>query len=300
MSDQQQRHGLIAGASLSHKTVNQDSFHCVRNENANISAIMVADGLGSHYGAEFASAIATKTLADHLQAACAGDELDLPALFAQAWQNIQEYACKNSPLQPGNAAPKDSFGTTLLCAVETEEHITLGYVGNGAIFHLRANFNTFPTQQLLPWTALNYLNPHSIPQDGRAALEKLLSLNARQQHVQPTILTLSKDRHFYGDIIVCCTDGICSYDQTAIGHDDKREIWVHAEPAVPLLFTSLAAFFHGPGSTETLTSCLHTFLHDLDERELVEDDCTVAVLITAKAMEYQEELQTVKTESTLA
>ena len=48
----------VAAASLTNKVVNQDACGVVLNEKARLSAIVVADGLGSHYGAEIASRIA--------------------------------------------------------------------------------------------------------------------------------------------------------------------------------------------------------------------------------------------------
>jgi serine/threonine protein phosphatase PrpC len=277
---------------------NQDAFECVQNPEAGISAVVVADGIGSHYGAESASHIAVKTVAERLREAAVGDAIDMRGLFIEAWQKILEYACENPP--PAEEELKDSYGTTLLCAIETSEQIVLGYAGNGAIFHIRGNFNTFPAQQLLPWTALNYLNPHSVPQHGRAALSRMLSLKAQPYQVEPTVLTLNKDCHQYGDIILCCTDGICSYDQAVIGYDEKQEIWVHAEPALHLLFASLSAFFRGPVENQGLTSCLEAFLQDIDAKRLMEDDCTVALFITGKALEYQAAMHSSKMEGVLA
>jgi serine/threonine protein phosphatase PrpC len=287
MEDPEQSESLVAGASLSHKVVNQDAFVCVKNSRRQLSAVIVADGLGSHFGAEIASMTAVQTVADRLSNACSGDEIDVGELFHEAWLRIVDVARQNYSSQTPDPDDKDSFGTTLLCAIETDDAITLGYVGNGAIFHLRGNFNQFPASTVLPWTAMNYLNPHSVPRDGRAAINKLLSLKARPQQTIPSVLRLSKDQEMCGDIILCCTDGIHSYDQAAIGHDDKNEIWVHADPAVPILFASLSAFFEGASNATDLAACLKRYLQQLEARLLVEDDCTTAVLITPKALEYQ-------------
>ena len=287
---------LVAGASRSPKPVNQDSFAFVRNEKANLSAIIVADGLGSHYGAELASAAAVKKVSELLHAVDSGDEIAMPALFAEAWNSIQE-KMRSTPLPPSLAPPaQDMFGTTLLCAIERQDDIVLGYVGNGAIYHIRGNFNTFPPSQLLPWSAVNYLNPHSVPENGQAAITRLLSAKAEAKQIVPTVLTIGKDQEWYGDIILCCSDGICSYDQTPIGYDNEREIWIHSEPAMPLFFAALNTFFHGPFSADGLTACLESYLHDLDARKLMDDDCTAAVLVTGKALEYQCSLHSLEPE----
>jgi serine/threonine protein phosphatase PrpC len=298
MSCPQDVKSLVAGATLSHKSKNQDAFAFVQNCHADLAAIVVADGLGSHHGAEIASSVAVQTLAQQLQESGPEDEIDMVALFGHAHRQISDRARENLSIEPTELGSKDAFGTTLLCAVETRERIILAYVGNGAIFHLRANFNTFPSHQLLPWTALNYLNPHSIPQNGKPAINRLLSLRAQPHQITPTVLTLSKDESC-GDIILCCSDGIYSYDQTAIGYDDNHETWIHADATVPLLFGSLSDFFVAPASAENLAANLDAYLRDIDTKRLVEDDCTVCALITNRALAYQRDLQPVTVESTL-
>jgi serine/threonine protein phosphatase PrpC len=298
MSCSQDVESLVAGATLSPKNENQDTFACARNRGADLVGVALADGLGSHHGAEIASFVAANTVAKRLELYGPEDEIDMVALFAQAHCQILDQAHEHMPTEPDGPDSKDAFGTTLLCAVETRDRIVLAYVGNGAIFHLRANFNTFPSHQLLPWTALNYLNPHSIPQNGKPAISRLLSRRALPQQTIPTVLTLSKDQ-FCGDIILCCSDGIYSYDQTAIGYDDNHEIWVHANPAVPLLFDSLKEFFDSEATGEHLTANLKTYLNNLKAKGLVEDDCTVGALITSRASVYQRDLRPLRVEGTL-
>src|SRR5262249_2604018 len=144
---------------------------------------------------------------------------------------------------PADLDWNSAYGTTVLCAFETPRSIMLAYLGNGAIFHIRGNFNTFPASQLLPWAAINYLNPHSLSQNGKNVLYKLLSPRGRDGEIIPTVLTLGKDQDVFGDIVLVCSDGIHSYDQTAIGTDDEGRLWISGDETVRLFFESLKLFF---------------------------------------------------------
>jgi hypothetical protein len=184
-----------------------------------------------------------------------------------------------------------AFGTTALCAVDTPGEIRLGYVGNGAIFHVRANFNTFPSSQLLPWTAVNYLNPHSAPQQGKNVLYQIVAPRATG-HVLPTVVTVGKDSERLGDIVMVCTDGIYSYDQTPMGRDGDGNIWISGEATMALFFEALSRFFAGGSHTDDdLRLALEDYLKEVETKGLATDDCTVGVIVTERALTYQRALR---------
>jgi hypothetical protein len=116
---------------------------------------------------------------------------------------------------------------------------------------------------------------------------KLVSARSGPDVIAPSVLRLSKDDTFFGDIIVAVTDGIYSYDQVAIGRDEQQQLWISGEASVARLFAALGRFFSGEITQETLRACLQTYLAELQDAKLVSDDCTVAVLVTAKAIAYQ-------------
>jgi hypothetical protein len=282
---------LIAAASTTNKAVNQDAHMVVRNGKVPLSAVIVGDGLGSHYGAEIASQLAVETVAQHLRICETANDVDAQHLFSAAGEAIYAYASQDGLQLPPNLNWDEAFGTTLLCCVETEDEVTIAYLGNGAVFHIRGNFNTFPKSQLLPWTAVNYLNPHSIPQDGRNPLYKLLSPRRQTHAMVPTILTLGKDNQLVGDIVMVCSDGIYSYDQTPIGKDDQGNVWISGERTICRFFDFLADFFANESQTEgDLETTLQAYLADLQVKNLVSDDCTLAVLISNQTMRFQRSL----------
>src|SRR5438034_132361 len=141
---------LVAAASLTNKVVNQDACGVVVNDKAALSAIVVADGLGSHYGAEIASRIAVDTAARYLQATECASDLNLDDVFSAARDAIDAYASQDTLATPPDLDWDNAFGTTLLCAVETRDLVTVGYLGNGGIFHIRGDFHSFPKSRLLP------------------------------------------------------------------------------------------------------------------------------------------------------
>ena len=300
MATSDRLHGLAAAATISAKAVNQDAQTVAVNPRAALAAVIVADGLGSNYGAEVASAIVADTIAAWLDMLSPDDDLDLQRLFADAHGRLRNEIEERLETLPPDLDWNNAFGTTAICAVEMPNVIACGYVGNGGIFHLRGNFNTFPSSQLLPWNALNVLNPHSISVGGKNVLYKTISPRSKPEDVTPSVVIISKDEVHFGDIVVCCTDGIYSYDQVPIGRDDRQRIWISGEAAMARLYESLARFFDGVPSREALQASLDDYLASLLAGGFVNDDCTVAVLITEKTLAYQSGLRDRREESVTA
>jgi len=284
------RYGLVATATISPKQVNQDACEVAYNPESPLAGVVVADGVGSHYGAEVASAIVASYFANKLKALLPGECLDMRRLFGGAQLFLRNEVEEHLESLPPDLDRDHAFGTTAICVAETANVLTLGYAGNGGIFHIRGNFNTFPSSQLLPWSAINHLNPHALPIEGKNVMYQLLS-PWTPEAAMPSVVTISKDDIRFGDIVLCCTDGIYSYDQTAIGRDDKQNIWISGEEAMARFYRALAGFFEEEPSEQALQKVLDIYLADLAAAGLVHDDCTVGVLITQKALAYQAQLR---------
>jgi len=300
MTTNDRRTGLAAVRTLGSKQPNQDACAVASNPDHLLSAVIVADGLGSHFGAEIASAAVADSLAAYLSALHREAPLDLREAFAFAHTRlIDEVERRHDPLS-SEINWQSAFGTTAICAVETARTIVLAYAGNGAIFHIRGNFNTFGPAQLLPWTALNYLNPHSIPLNGRNAMYKLLSPRSPREETEPSLVEIAKDDTHFGDIILCCTDGIYSYDQVSIGRDAQRNLWISGESSMERFYAALKRFFDDEPSIDALETTLEQYLAELRDAALINDDCTVGVMITQKALEFQAVLREKRLASVLA
>ena len=278
---------LLAAATRSAKARNEDACAIVRNGQAGLNAIIVADGVGSHYGADQAATLAVEAVRQSLLAA-QPDRLPTPNDLIQAAQReLARHLEAHKAELPDRLHADNAFGTTLLCAIETDGQIQLAYTGNGALLHLRGNFNHFPPSQLVPWSVMNYLNPHSLMSGGRNALYHIVS-----PFIAPagfTALSLSKDDKLFGDIVVASTDGLCSFDQAATGQDmDQGRTWIQVEPRLLILLERLGQFLRGGDyRDEALEQALNAYLDELVEKGLTDDDCTLAVLVTARVLEYQ-------------
>jgi PPM family protein phosphatase len=282
---------LLAVATATNKKLNQDACAVVRHEAYALDGIVVADGVGSHYGAELASTTCVASIRETLESA-SDIEINLHCAFSRAREALAAAIAAQTNELPPELDWNNAFGTTLLCAFESLHSIRLAYVGNGAIFHIRGNFNIFPENHLVPWTALNYLNPHTLPKNGKNVLYKILSPRGSMPEATPTVLTLTKDEHLFGDIILVCSDGIYSYDQAAIGTDADGRVWISAEESIRLFFTHLKKFFEADIYTDAaLTSALGGYLDDIRSKQLMTDDCSIGLLITPAALRYQASLK---------
>ncbi len=166
---------ILAVASTSNKEKNQDACAVVKNEEAGLTAVIVADGIGSHFAADQGSHVVTESAVSTLAELGQDSHVGLEDVFREAHTRLKKHVVEHAEDIPADVDWANAFGTTLLCAVETRRHLLLGYVGNGALVHIRGNFNSFPESQLLPWSAINYLNPHSFSRNGKNVLYKLLS-----------------------------------------------------------------------------------------------------------------------------
>lgn len=279
----------IAAVTKSNKQENQDCFSKISNPKLQIYGVVVADGIGSFSHAKDAARIVTSSVSYSINQLEDINELNFEIIFSEAKNKLIEFAREKGLVTEGKA-----LGTTLIVAVHhptpnrSYDTIKVAYVGNGAIWHLRGNFNHFNESQLLPWNALNYLNPHSIQEGGKEALYKLISVSDNMNEAIPSVLTFRADNHF-GDIIMICTDGIYSYDQIQIGKDSLGRTWISGEKSMSLFYSELNDYFK-VGKTD-LENFLHNYLQKLNEMEELDDDATIAVFITDNAIAHQKRTQ---------
>jgi PPM family protein phosphatase len=276
----------VAASTLTNKSENQDWFSKITNASLQLHGVVVTDGLGSFSHAKEASRIVAKFISTSIEELKDVSQIKFEDIFFQAKKILIEYANEN-----GILAEENTLGTTAIVLVHypmpDREYntIKIAYVGNGGIFHIRGNFNHFNESQLIPWNALNYLNPHSIQEDGKEALYKLISASKNYDEAVPTILTIRTDPKF-GDIFMICTDGVYSFDQVQVGKDNQSRIWVSAEKATSLFYEELNEYFKSDNSID-LEQHLSNYLDKLNKIEPLDDDATIGVLVTEAAIKYQ-------------
>jgi serine/threonine protein phosphatase PrpC len=254
-----------------------------------IAGVVVADGLGSQYRSDVGSSEAARALAASIEAVSALTSIAMPAWFGDARMAIENVVSAEVNKWPDNLNLDNAFGTTLLCGLDLPERLLMAYVGNGALIHLRADFDEFPPTLLLPWTAANCLNPHSLMAQGTDRLYKWLGPRTSAVQSSPTVVEVAKDNLLYGDILIICSDGITSLDHTQVGLDAQKQMWMRADDSVAILYWHLRAFIAtGHLTSADLRACLERYLDDLDAQQQVADDCTIGVIVTSAALRYYE------------
>lgn len=291
MKDELYQNSVIATATITNKSENQDckgKFEC-----ENFNAMFVADGLGTFKYAKQSSERVIdffKTQASDLKSVGKNPKPNFVEAFKQAKEKLTAFANENINEEDKNE--QNLFGTTAITVFETEEKVSVAYVGNGAIWHIRGNFNDFPDAYLFPWNAVNYLNPHTIPENGKEALYRLISNSADFSECIPTVFEIAKDKSV-GDIFMICTDGIYSADQLKAGKNDKG-VWVRYEPAMLKFFEYLKHFFKNNQlyNKESIEQTINQYLEEL--KPTFDDDATIGILITTEVLNYQNQINWLK------
>lgn len=278
---------MIASASVTPRAnpeQNQDAAWHSKGKEYSIMA--VADGLGSFEYADLAAQYACEGIAEYMHSIQHKTlrSFDMYNVFMHAQQYLIQQAEKYLNYNNIKPAHNNIFGTTLIVVLETEEEFICGYCGNGGIFHIRGNFDHFQASQYLPWNAVNYLNPHTVQNaQGKESLYKLLSLYGSPAEYLPTIIRISKDNILYGDMLMICTDGIFSNDQTQIGKDSKNNIWIQGEATIAKLYEFLKPL---PRTEKALQEKIQEYLSYLNAEKMLDDDATLGICISQAMYDY--------------
>ena len=275
---------IYATATITNKPENQDYRDKITTPL--LKSIMLADGLGSYKYAKESSETAVKTVYEQLHDLKNLEKLDFEAIYKKAHEKLKAMSCQN-----GNKSLGDLYGTTLIVLVETERKIKIAYTGNGAIWHIRGNFDDkfhkifvegYP-EISITWNAVNLLNPHSVPENGKEALYRLISDDTEYDYT-PTVIEIDKDKR-HGDIFMICSDGIFSADHTVVRPSKTENIYVKYEMTIKKFFEHLTRFFEAYKYTdEELNNAINRYLSEV--KPDLEDDATMGVLITSKVLDF--------------
>ena len=288
---------IFATATITNKSENQDSKGQISTNLLN--AVLVADGLGSYKYARQASDSVVGSLLKTLGSIKDNSRLDFEKLFKTAKDELIKLSDKTKTDEEKKGT--DSlFGTTLLTIVETKHTVKIAYVGNGAIWHIRGNFadnfhKTFIEGHQpisITWNVVNLLNPHSIPENGKEALLRLISeCPTDYAECVPTVIEIKKDSQ-EGDIFMICSDGIYSADKPTIFPSKSGKIFIRYEETMQKFFEHLKLFFekNSEYTNENLSTAINLYLQEV--KPDLDDDATLGVLITEKALNYQKSKKT--------
>lgn len=280
---------VVSTTNRSGLAANQDCVGIAENICIGIRAVLVADGLGSFEHAELAAQRAVMAAKSQLEGMASVAEIDIATLFLRSRQSVRELALQYCADNSLKLDTEHSFGTTMILGIDTPHELVLAYAGNGAIWHLRGNFNHFGSNRYVPWNAVNYLNPHTLENElGREALYRLISASDDVQESVPTFLRISKDT-LYGDIVLVCTDGIASMDQSQVGKYRDGSVWVKTEVTMLRFYAALAEYFdESPDFTDaSLREAMIGYLDGLRTDNLLDDDASLGLIVTPTVVAYQ-------------
>jgi PPM family protein phosphatase len=272
---------LLTATNTKHaKLEENEDATCI---DSGVPALAVADGMGSFVYSGDAARFVTGEIISLLSQRVAKQTLS--QLFTKVQISLQQHATPFVLAEQLN--PKRSFGTTLLLAMELPEALSIAYIGNGAIFHIPGDFFTHaPTRAGIPWTFGNLLRPHTIPK-GPAALVRYFDASGETEFVEPSMLLVGKDRTV-GDILLLCTDGVYSSDEARVSRPDDGTAWHEISPALMAISQALRTEFCKPTAltAERIQLALQNTLDNLRASGALDDDATVGLLITEKAVDF--------------
>ncbi len=284
---------LIACATNTNKSsINQDYCATIDNLKIGISGVVVADGIGSHFKSEIAAKFCSTKLKEILEGLNDINELNFEKHFEDVRLALIEYAKNTDEFDFSSIDKNQSLGTTLICVIDCGKTYQIAYAGNGSVWQVDGRFNKFGKNFYLPWNSINLLNPHSIEQEGKAALYRYLSVSDIP-HIQhtPTVLILSKNQSSPGEIIIATTDGVFSNDAVPIAKDANNTLWIKGEESLPILYNHLSNFLsENPrdAKNDDLERTLNQFLEELKEKSIMHDDTTIGVIISEQTIDYHQ------------
>lgn len=284
---------LISVHTISTKIKNQDYIESVSNKTLGFEGFILADGLGSHFLSEQGSYFCVESLKQILTKLNSLDDLNFINHFKKVHEELKDNFQDDEDLR--NIEDKTKvFGTTLICVLEFKEKYQIAYLGNGSIWHIRGNFTHFSPQRYLPWSALNYLNPHTIEENGKEALYKFIALESEDLQLEPTIIEISKDLNLYGDILIVSTDGLYSNDHISIAKDREGGIWLGGEIKLEKLYNYLKIYLKSENlDFKKLEDEISKFKIEIVENNLIDDDTTFGISISNTTIKYHRALNEV-------
>lgn len=284
-------HSVFAMASDTNRLPeeNQDSCYAGEIPESQIRFVALADGIGSSQYAKEGSDFVARTAIDLLTNALTGnpDVPDFHTIFSDIQSRLRDMVTTNHSDSLASL-PEDSFGSTLLVGIDFPDKFVTAYIGNGAIYHLSGFFAEFPKTICLPWNSVNVLNPHTLPQNGRETLYKFFCFKARPYQYSPSVILINKEQRTPGDIFLLATDGIDSRDHSQPVIDKQKNIYIPTSRPMAEYYAYLKQFLQENKqiTDAALQSMLEQFLHNMKEAGVLDDDSTLGVFISAKALDF--------------
>lgn len=175
------------------RKINEDSMLL----DPSLGLFVVADGMGGHNAGEVASAIAVRTIHEHLREGLTPAEAALRDALALANEEVFSAAA--------GAAEYEGMGTTVVAVVAEEERIVFGSVGDSRVYIWQ---NGTLTQLTRDDSWVSRVLPEEVPPEDvqrhpmRHVLTKVVGL---REELETSVASAALQR---GDVLILCSDGL--------------------------------------------------------------------------------------------
>lgn len=278
---------IIIADTKSSKSQNEDS--CGIYIGTEISAIAIADGLGSSLDSHLASELAVKTfvkkIKDHDEGKRTVNETDVISAYENIFQEIKNESHKTEKQYKSNEYNmQHMMQTTLISLVETNDRYIISYIGNGSIWYIRGDFWKIDlAKRAWPWCITDLMVGHAILQDGKYPLEGYISPKGIDSEIQ--CMSIMKNKWF-GEVFILTTDGISSSEKLIIGLDDNQKVWIEVNPYMQkLLGKYLIEFLHDSKNSQNGNNSLKSHIRSFLDNNTFDDDATIGLLISQSVIE---------------
>lgn len=179
------------------RSANEDSF-IFSGDKANMFGI-VADGMGGHKGGAVASALAVKTIESYLTR----EDTLLPKEKLEAAIHAANTVIFDRAL---SSAEVHNMGTTVVCAIVTDETVSYAHVGDSRIYLMHDGKLTRLTEDhSYVWSLVK----DGILDEEGARVHKMRNIITRAVGLHETVEVASDEIAWgEGDMLLMCTDGL--------------------------------------------------------------------------------------------
>ncbi len=179
---------------------------------ADIGLYVLADGMGGYNAGEVASGIAVKTIVNLVREALARETLEHPArdsglnrssiILRDAIQRANKIIYQTSKTQP----QCEGMGTTIVCCLFYDNHITMAHVGDSRLYRLRGD--RFE-QLTMDHSLLQELVDRGFYSQEEAQRATNKNYVTRALGVEPNVeVEIHEELAVKGDFYLLCSDGL--------------------------------------------------------------------------------------------
>jgi protein phosphatase len=226
-----------------------------------ITALILADGMGGAAAGEFASLLAVKTVKENIvrnlfekqpeELLSSDKTLFLEECFQKANRAIYHEACRNPDME--------GMGTTIVSGIVYRNSLALAHVGDSRCYRYRNNKLSALTRD------------HSLVQEfvdaGRITADE--AFVHPQRNVITRALGIGEDTKVDrsnqplepGDLIMLCSDGLCGYVDNEGLFEVITRVYSSEGTDLPLLAENLVKVAYLNGGGDNISVCLYQHPH---------------------------------------